>query len=304
MISGKDKTRLDLHIHTSTGSDGACTVEEVFAEAGKRCIGFMSITDHDSVAAQERAVALAAKSGIIYVTGVELNVTFTYPPDGAGKSRSVSLDFLGYGYDRNNAALLAKLELMRERRESRARQIMERLNAEFTRTGIQLLTEDDIRKIQENAEGAFGRPHIAAYLVVKGIVRDQQEAFDKYLVRLDVPKYPLTLAEASQLVRDAGGILVMAHPNDSHGTSLFSLTKDLAGQAKIIEEHMLGYIDGIECWHSRHDPATTAFYLGFARKHNLMVTGGSDCHQKPVILGTLDIPEYVAAQFTARFMST
>ena len=78
----------------------------------------------------------------------------------------------------------------------------------------------------------LGRPHIADYLVKKKIVKNRQEAFDKYLVKCDVPKYPLYLEEASKLVRGAGGKLVLAHPNDPHGTSLAALTKSLAEQTR------------------------------------------------------------------------
>ncbi|MFC2021736.1 PHP-associated domain-containing protein [Chloroflexota bacterium] len=56
-------------------------------------------------------------------------------------------------------------------------------------------------------------------------------------------------------------------------------------------------IDGVECWHSRSDAKATASYIDFAKKHGLLMTGGSDCHQKPIIMGTLDIPDYVAEQF-------
>ncbi len=66
----------------------------------------------------------------------------------------------------------------------------------------------------------MGRPHIAAYMIEKGIVSNRQEAFDRYLVRCDVPKMSLSLEEASQLVRAAGGRVVLAHPNDPNGTSL------------------------------------------------------------------------------------
>ena len=158
-------------------------------------------------------------------------------------------------------------------------------------------TEKDLENIQATVDGAFGRPHIANYLVKKGIVRDKQEAFDKYLVKCDVPKYPLSLSEASRLIRNAGGMLVFAHPNDPNGTSLVLITRDLAKQAKIIEEYMLEYIDGIECWYARHDVKTTSFYTEFAKRHGLIVTGGSDCHQNPIIMGTLDIPAWVAEQF-------
>ena len=143
----------------------------------------------------------------------------------------------------------------------------------------------------------LGRPHIADYLVKKNIVKTRQEAFDKYLVKCDVPKYPLYLEEASKLIRDAGGKLVLAHPNDPHGTSLVALTKILEEQTQIIEEKMLPYIDGVECWHSRSTPETTNHYIAFAKKQGLMMTGGTDCHQKPIMMGTLQIPDWVAVQF-------
>ncbi|MDP3878871.1 MAG: PHP domain-containing protein [Dehalococcoidales bacterium] len=295
--------RIDLHIHTSTGSDGILSVEEVFREARERNINFMSITDHDSVDCQERAISLAAEYGIDYISGVELNVTFQYnggikgDKSHHGEPKSVSLDFLGYQYDIDNQELRQKLELLRKHRRTRAHRILEKLNTEFARENIEPFTGEDIKKIEDSVDGAFGRPHIAGYLVEKGIVSSIQEAFDKYLVRCNVPKLPLSLAEASSLVRNAGGKLVLAHPNDPNRTSLVSLTSDLSRQARIIEESVLEYIDGIECWHSRNDAGTTASYIELARKHGLLMTGGSDCHQRPLLMGTLDIPDYVAAQF-------
>jgi len=284
--------KIDLHIHTRSCSDGNLSIEEVFKEARNRNIGLMSITDHDSIDCQERAIVLAREYGIAYIPGVELNVTFQYPG-----STLISLDFLGYQYDIGNQTLKNKLQLIREHREARARQILEKLNAEFDKENIKRFTEEDLKEIQDSVDGAFGRPHIANYLIAKRIVRDKQEAFDKYLVKCDVPKYPLSLAEASNLIRNAGGILVHAHPNDPNGTSLASITPDLEKQARIIKEYMLDYIDGVECWHSRHNAKTTAHYIEFARKHGLVMTGGSDCHQKPILMGTLDIPDWVAEQF-------
>jgi len=283
--------KIDLHIHTSTGSDGALTIEEVFTEAKKRKIDFLSITDHDAIDHQGQAVVLAEKLKINYITGVELNVTFPY----AGKS--VSLDFLGYGYDYANPALKDKLHLIREHREKRARQIIDNLNTEFKKENLPLFTDDDLRKMQEAVDGILSRPHIADYLVKKGIVGNRQEAFDRYLVKYDVPKYPLSLPEASELIRNAGGRLVLAHPNDPNGTSLVSLTSELSEQGNITRDNMLEYIDGAECWHSRHDAATTSHYIEFCKKHSLIMTGGSDCHQKPILLGTVDVPDFVAGQF-------
>jgi len=285
--------KIDLHIHTRTCSDGNLSIEEVFQEAKNRNIDLMSTTDHDTIDCQEKAIALAREHGISYIVGVELNVTFQYPDE----DKAISLDFLGYQYDIRNQELKNKLQLIREHRERRARQILEKLNAEFDKEGIPKFTEQDLKNIQDSVDGTFGRPHIANYLIKKGIVSDTQEAFDKYLVKCDVPKYPLSLAEASKLVRNAGGMLVHAHPNDPNGTSLVTITHDLDKQTKIIQKYMLEYIDGVECWHSRYDEKTTGHYIEFARKHGLIMTGGSDCHQKPLLMGTLDIPDWVATQF-------
>jgi len=257
----------------------------------------MSITDHDSIDCQERAIALAREYDIAYITGVELNVTFQYPG-----SKSISLDFLAYQYDIGNQELKNKLQMIKEHREARALQILEKLNVEFDKENIERFTEKDIRNIQARVDGVFGRPHIANYLIEKGIVRDKQEAFDKYLVKCDAPKYPLSLAEAPKLVRNAGGILILAHPNDPNGTSLVSITRDLSEQTRIIEEYMLEYIDGVECWHSRNDVKATAHYVKFARKHSLLMSGGSDCHQKPTVMGTVDIPDFVAEQFRGHLL--
>ena len=285
---------IDLHIH-SKHSDGAFTVKEIVKEAKLRNIGFMSITDHDSIDCQEIAMDLAGKAGIRYVSGVELNVTFTHPRYHEGKS--ISLDFLGYQFNTKNIALKGKLQQIANYREERAAKILRNLNAEFEKEGIKKLTKKDFDEIQASVDGVLGRPHIADYLVRKGIVRNRQEAFDKYLVKCNVPKYPLYIEEASRLVRNAGGKIVLAHPNDPHGTSLVTLTKSLPEQTGIIEESMLGYIDGVECWHSRNDAQTTNHYIKFAKKHGLIRTGGTDCHQKPIIMGTVKIPKYVAEQF-------
>lgn len=283
--------RIDLHIHSKACSDGNLSIEEIFEEASKRKIDLLSTTDHDSIDCQELAISVARQHGIAYLPGVELNVAFQY------QDRAHSLDFLGYQYDIHNCDLKGKLRMIRVHREWRAREILKKLNHEFDREGIERFTERDLESIEARVDGVFGRPHIASYLVEKGIVKDNKEAFDRYLVKCDVPKYPLALAEASSLIRNAGGVLVLAHPNDPHGTSLVNITTDLEEQANIIRQYMLEYIDGVECWHSRHDPHTTAHYLEFARRHGLLMTGGSDCHQKPILLGTLDIPDWVADQF-------
>jgi predicted metal-dependent phosphoesterase TrpH len=280
--------KIDLHVHSRTGSDGAWCLEDIFAEAVRRGIGLIAITDHDAIRHQGDASRLAAAAGLRYLVGVELNVTFPW------QGRDVSLDFLGYDFDWRNQALDAKLEEVRAHRARRARQIVDNLNGEFEKEHLPLFTGHDLAAMQENVDGILSRPHIADYLVKKGIVKDRQQAFDRYLVVCDVPKYPLSLADASRLIRGAGGKLVLAHPNDPNGTSLVKVGS-LDEQTAVIEQAMLDYIDGIECWHARADAATTAHYVAFCRRRGLIATGGSDDHQKPLRLGTVAVPEEVAA---------
>ncbi|MBE9547586.1 MAG: PHP domain-containing protein [Proteobacteria bacterium] len=287
--------KIDLHIHSKNGSDGRWSLEKIFAEANRRNIDVISITDHDSIYSQDEAKALAAEYGIRYLTGVELNVTLTHPAYKDGKG--VSLDFLGYGYDANYKPLVKKLHAVREFRQKRAEKILENINREFRKENLREFTSRDMEEIRASVDGSFGRPHIADYMIKKGIVSGRQEAFGKYLVKCDVPKMPMSLEEASGLIRGAGGKLVLAHPGDPNGTSLVSFTSSIEEQLRIIKEVMIHFIDGIECWHHRHDRVTRESYLSFARREGLIVTGGSDCHQQPVIMGTVDVPEYVAQQF-------
>jgi predicted metal-dependent phosphoesterase TrpH len=283
--------KIDLHIHTKTGSDGAMDVKEVLAEAKKRGIELMSVTDHDAISHQIETKIMAKAMDIHYILGVELNVTATL------NNKPVSLDFLGYMYNPENAALKEKIRLIQEHREVRAHKIIDNLNAEFRKENRPLFDDTDLQKILDTVDGVLGRPHIANYLIQKGIVADRQEAFDKYLVKCDVPKYPLTPEEAAALIRGAGGRIILAHPNDPRGTSLAAITKDLTEQTDIIENNLLPFIDGIECWHSRADAATSAHYMEFCTKHRKIMTGGSDCHQKPILMGTVKVPEWVGRQF-------
>lgn len=286
--------KIDLHIHSSC-SDGRMTVEQVFKEACSQGIRAISITDHDSIECQNRSALLAQEYKMRYIHGLELSITYSHPE--YTNSKSISLDFLAYQYDIDNPALVKRLEQLRMHRKKRAEQILEKINIELSSEGKDIFTVTDIENIENSVDGAFGRPHIADYMVKKKVVNNRQEAFDRYLVRCNVPKMPLTLQEASDLVKGAGGKLFFAHPNHPRGTSLVKLTKDIKAQHRIIENGILPFIDGIECWHSAHDNETIKAYTEFSREHNLLMSGGSDCHQQPVIMGTVDVPEFVLKQF-------
>lgn len=287
--------KIDLHIHSKDCSDGRMTLPEIFEEAHKRKIELISTTDHDSIDCQETASLLAKQYGMHYISGVELNISFSHPR--YLDSRPVSLDVLGYQFDIHNRALAQKLIESRKHRTIRAERILEKINEELLKENQKLFTHKDLEEIENSVDGSFGRPHIADHMIRKGLVSNRQEAFNRYLVKCNVPKMPLSLEEASGLIRGAGGKLMLAHPNNRKGTSLVSLTSSLKEQLQIIRESMLEYIDGVECWHSAHDPETVIAYVQFARQEGLMMTGGSDCHQQPVIMGTIGVPDFVARQF-------
>jgi 3',5'-nucleoside bisphosphate phosphatase len=286
---------IDLHIHSASCSDGGMTLDQIFAEASRREIRVLSITDHDSVDCQSTAMLLADEFELDYIVGLELNVSFSHP--GYRNGKPVSLDFLAYDFDIHNARLLEKLDTLREHRRLRAERILENLNRELVREGSSPFDQHDMEAIEASVDGAFGRPHIADYMVKQGVVSGRQEAFDRYLVKCNEPKMPVSLEEASSLVREAGGKIVLAHANDPNGTSLVTLTGSLDEQQEIIRERMLPLIDGVECWHSRHDEETIRSYRDFAREEGLIVTGGSDCHQRPVLMGSLEIPGEVLEPF-------
>ena len=285
---------IDLHVH-SICSDGQFTIKKIFKKASQIGIGLLSITDHDSIDCQDEASVLAQEYHIKYIYGLELSISFFLPDHES--SKPISLDFLAYDYDPENSVLKNKLRDLKNHRRKRAEQILEKINVELLKEGKKEFTSRDLSEIENSVDGAFGRPHIADYMIKKGIVNERQEAFDRYLVKCNVPKMPLSLEEASSIVKNAGGKLFMAHPNHPHGTSLAKLTHDLKSQQDIITESILPFIDGIECWHSAHDIMTTESYIEYAEKKSLMVSGGSDCHQQPVIMGSVNVPEYVSEQF-------
>jgi len=286
--------KIDLHIH-STCSDGLYTVENIILKASEIGIGFLSITDHDSISCQKSAKGLSERYGINYICGIELSVSFSHPA--YNDTKPVSLDFLGYEYNPEDPELNKKLENLRIYRKKRAESILEKINVELSREDIAPFTSKDLIELEKSIDGTFGRPHIADYMVRKGVVKTRQEAFEKYLIKCNVKKMPLSIEEASSLIKNAGGKLFLAHPNHPRGTSLNKFTQDIKEQQKIITDYILPFIDGIECWHSCHDRNSVEQYLEYAKKMKLLVSGGSDCHQNPLLMGIVDVPGYVSGQF-------
>ena len=252
---------IDLHTHT-TASDGSLTPTELIQKASEIRLTALAVTDHDTLGGLAEARAAAAAIGLEFVPGVELSVE-----DEGGR-----FHLLGYGFDPDNAALAEKLVTLRANRAARN----EAMAVKMTELGLPV-TMDDVRaEAGEDAE-VIARPHFAQALMKKGIVQSVKEAFDRYLSTgkpLYLPKEVLTPREAIALLHSAGGVAVMAHP----GLVPLSASALAERVASLAEEDEL---DGMEAYYSQHSPADTERFVALARRHNLLMTGGSDFHGTP-----------------------
>ena len=252
---------IDLHAHT-TASDGSLSPTELVQRAAGIGLAALAVTDHDTLGGLAEARAAAGEAGIELVPGVELSVE-----DDGGR-----FHLLGYGFDPDDAALGEKLVTLRAARADRN----ERMAAKMSELGLPL-TMDDVRAEAGEDADVIARPHFAQALIKKGVVRSVAEAFDTYLSSgkpLYLPKEVLTPREAIALIHAAGGVAVMAHPG------LVPLSASALAD-RIASLHTDAGLDGLEAYYSQHGPADTDRFLTLARRHGLIVTGGSDFHGTP-----------------------
>ncbi len=261
---------IDLHLH-STASDGSYPPETVVAMAERNGVRVLALTDHDSIDGIPAAEERAKSAGIRVLSGVELSVS----------ESEFDVHLLAYGFDPTDKGFNAALNQYRDARRERARKILARLKG----LGIRIAMED----VEEIAHGgALGRPHVAEALMRGGHVETFHEAFQRYLghhAPAYVPKAAVKLEEAVSIVRDAGGVTALAHPG--------TLNRD-----HLIAGWVRRGLDGIEVWHSKHGPADIARYQEIARRHNLLMTGGSDYHGErtpDVSIGCAAVPESMLA---------
>ena len=255
----------DLHLHTCF-SDGTFTPEEV-AERGSRLgLVAMALTDHDTVEGCERMAAACKERGIESASGIELTA----------EREGCEVHLLGYFVDIRCPKLLSETRKFQSVRQSRIFEIVANLN----RLGIPLRAEQVFELANCRSPG---RPHVGRALVQDGYCETLDEAFDRFLKKHRpawVPKFKISAFDAMDLVHNADGLAVMAHPGLNRSDDFIPM----------LVEHGL---DGIECYHSKHTPSMTARYLQIAAQYGLLVTGGSDCHGfskgKPLI-GTAKVP--------------
>ena len=248
--------RYDLHCH-STYSDGLLTPDAVVRRAASRGVDVLALTDHDDTAGLCEAAAAARDTGIEFIHGAELSVSW----------ESHTLHILGLRIDPANAKLDAGLASIRSGRDARARRMAEGL----AKAGIPGAYEGARNYV--TSDRLMSRTHFARFLVEAGHARETKDVFKRFLTP-GKPGYVqhvwATLSDAIDWIHDAGGVAVIAHP----GRYKVSPT----AMRRLLGEFRDAGGDGIEVLSPSHTPAQFAEYGTYARVFGLAASCGSDYH--------------------------
>jgi len=259
----------DLHLHTLY-SDGTYSPESLVHEAVNSGFSCIAVVDHDTVEGVEETIQAGLKVGLEVLSGIELTAEY----DG------VEVHLLGYFIDHRSLLLKEELLRLKKIRVERVYKIIERLKV----MGVSLKAHT---VFELGGKGTVGRLHIARAMVKEGIVSTTAEAFANFIGD-NCPAYVcgfrFTPQEAIALIKNVGGLAVLAHP--------YSLHRDA-----LIPELVKSGLLGLEVYYPEHTQSTINFYSQIARQYNLLVTGGSGCHgtAKPEVrLGMIKLPyDYV-----------
>ena len=260
----------DLHVHTYL-SDGTFSPEKAVQYSKAKGLAAIAITDHDCCAGITPAIMAAKDLDMEIIPGVELTAELD----------EQEIHILGYFIDWQDRAFLKRLDKISKVREERAREILKKLKGHSLE-----ISERELFDL--SGPGCVGRLHIAHLLVRRGFVSSIQEAFAKYIGNNGpcyVKKFKLLPKEAVDMIKDVGGVPVLAHPK-------LSYIKDRSTE-DIVRALVKDGIEGIEAYRSDHNAKDEKAFTSLAEKYNLLVTGGSDCHglgKKEVLIGSVKIP--------------
>jgi predicted metal-dependent phosphoesterase TrpH len=256
---------IDLHTHSSA-SDGDYSPAQLMREAVKRGLNAIALTDHDTLGGLESAEKEAEAVNIRFIPGIEINISWTGEAGVSGLGPGGEMHLLGLGIRSPTPAFIGAIAELSGRREARNREILDRMHE----LSIEASWEDVIAL----AGGySVGRPHFASLLVNKNIVKNREQAFSRYLKLgkpLFVPKAGLAFAEAAALIRESGGIPVLAHP-----MSLYVAWGRLPCLVKTLQDRGLM---GIEAWHPTAKAKSCRRLEELGRALGLYITEGSDFH--------------------------
>jgi predicted metal-dependent phosphoesterase TrpH len=252
----------DLHVHT-TASDGENTPTEIVRLAASTGIKTIGITDHDNIDGIEEGIEAGKEMGVRVIPGVELSTQF---------QDSNGIHILGYFIDHTDQTLINILDEFKAVRERRGEIIVEAINKHL---GKQNLAPLSIQKLRDIAEGSVGRPHISRLLIEMGYAKNTVEAFEKFLVPFNIPKKKITPQEAIELINNAGGIAVLAHPHMWSESREEVSREDMAKGVRAIA----GYgVVGLEAFYPGYTQEDADFFCSLAGELGLVVTAGTDYH--------------------------
>lgn len=269
----------DLHIHTNY-SDGVFTPEKVVDAAIEAELDVIALTDHDNILSYEVAqnhianLANEKKKTIKVIQGIEVNTIH----DGE------EIHILGYFMDTNNADFQ---ELIKTQQHARVKQTKEIITLLNKKEGIHVKYEDIKKQVAPG--GSIGRPHLAKAITNVGGTNSVMDAYEKYIndkSSVYVQRKTVSPHDAVEIIYDAGGIPVVAHPHD------------LENAAELIKDLMHYGLRGVEAYHRKHSPAIIEYFSSLAEELGLIVTGGSDFHAPnimngQIVLGKNFVPEWI-----------
>ncbi|MGI8877470.1 MAG: PHP domain-containing protein [Candidatus Limnocylindria bacterium] len=260
------RSAVDLHTH-SLRSDGTLPPAALVRRAAANGVRIQALSDHDTLAGVDEAIAAGAALGVRIIPATELNT----------ESKWGDVHVLGYFLDPADDALEERLRWLREHRGRRVELMVERLRA----LGYAISLE---RVLELAQGGSLGRPHLASALFEAGYVPTYDAAFEA-LIAKDSPAYVarvgLTPLEAVALIRAHGGVPSLAHPGS------------VIGLAALLPQLVAAGLAGMECHYGSYTPEFTAYLLGLAAVHGLVATGGSDFHgrgEHGAELGAVPVP--------------
>lgn len=267
----------DLHIHTLY-SDGVFSPEKIVDTAIDVGLQAIALTDHDNVLSYQVAKDYLKKSQkedkLEILRGIEVNTLY----------KNYEVHILGYFMDVENSDFQNMLKVQQQARVKQTKEIISLLSK---KEGIKIKFEDIKKQVAEG--GSIGRPHIAKAITNAGGTNSVIDAYSKYIhdnSPVYVQRKTVSPQDAVEIIYDAGGIPVIAHPHDL----------DIAEE--LIKELMQYGLRGIEAYHRKHSPACVEYFSSMAEELGLIVTGGSDFHcpnimNGQIVLGKNFVPEWV-----------
>ncbi len=265
----------DFHIHTYY-SDGVYSPEKIVDTAIGVGLQVIALTDHDNVLSYKVASDYIKQNNkpLELIKGVEINTLY----------KNYEVHILGYMMDTDNSDFKGLLKTQQNARIEQVNKIIDLLSK---KEGIKIKLEDIKKQVAEG--GSIGRPHIAKAITNAGGTTNVMEAYAKYIHEKSpvyVPRKTVSPQDAVEIIYDAGGIPVIAHPHDI----------DIAEE--LIKELMIHGLRGIEAYHRKHSPACVEYFSSMAENLGLIVTGGSDFHAPnvingQVILGKNFVPDWI-----------